>query len=57
VLSVVIAMNGYTGRAGMAYWLIGPVMMTNGFIAGAARTRLRARLAAEQAAPAAAATG
>jgi hypothetical protein len=34
----------------MAYWLVGPVMMANGFIAGAARTRLRARLAAEHAA-------
>lgn len=57
VLSVTIAMNGYTGTAGMAYWLIGPVMMTNGFIAGAARTRLRARLAAEQAAAPGAAAG
>jgi len=56
VLSVAIAMNGHTGKAGMAYWLIGPVMMVNGFITGAARTRLRARLAAEQpAAPGAAA--
>ncbi len=52
-LSITIALVGgsrHTGLAGMAYWLVGPVMTANGFIAGAARQRLRARLAAEQAA-------
>ncbi|HYH81980.1 MAG TPA: TMEM175 family protein [Longimicrobium sp.] len=50
VLSITIAVVGgarYSFVAGMAYWLVGPAMMVNGFIAGSARNRLRARLAAE----------
>ncbi|HET7464437.1 MAG TPA: TMEM175 family protein [Longimicrobium sp.] len=42
--------SGWTGQAGMCYWLVGPVMMTHGFWAGSRRRRLRARLAAERAA-------
>ncbi|HET7232289.1 MAG TPA: TMEM175 family protein [Longimicrobium sp.] len=38
--------SGWTGQAGMCYWLVGPVMMAHGFWAGARRRRLRARLAA-----------
>jgi hypothetical protein len=51
VLSIAIAAIGgseYTGQAGMAYWLVGPVMMAHGFWAGAKRVKLRARLAAER---------
>jgi len=51
VLSITIAVVGgsrHTALAGMAYWLVGPAMMVNGFITGAARARLHARLAAQQ---------
>jgi hypothetical protein len=36
-----------TPAAGLCYWLVGPAMTINGFVARAARTRLKARLAAE----------
>jgi hypothetical protein len=37
-----------TAAAGMCYWLVGPAMTLNGFAARGARTRLRARQAAEE---------
>jgi len=49
-LSISLAVIGgseWTARAGMAYWLVGPVMMAHGFWSGARRAKLRARLAAE----------
>lgn len=52
-LSVTVAQvggSGYTGVAGMLYWLVGPAMAAHGFWSGARRGRLRARLAADGAA-------
>jgi hypothetical protein len=40
---------GLTWAAGLCYWLVGPVMAFNGVLAGRARRRLKARIAADEA--------